>query len=80
MNKMFCFDCGIKFEGDATDLYETGDRVMIVPFCKKCAIKNKLSWKPCMMCGGKITQVRKAFFKCLDCNAEMVACEEDMRA
>lgn len=37
-------------------------------------------WKPCFMCEGEIMQERKAFFKCLECGAEIVACEEDMRA
>lgn len=36
-------------------------------------------WRPCMMCGGEITQVRKALFTCLKCNAEIIADEEDMR-
>lgn len=37
------------------------------------------SWRPCMMCGGEIIQVRKALFTCLKCNAEIIADEEDMR-
>ncbi len=37
------------------------------------------NWKPCLICGGDITQVRKALFTCLNCNQEYVAVEEDMR-
>ena len=37
------------------------------------------TWKPCMVCGGTITQVRKALFTCLKCNQEYIADEQDMR-
>ena len=37
------------------------------------------NWKSCLMCGGTITQVRKALFTCLNCNQEYIADEEDMR-
>ena len=37
------------------------------------------TWKPCMRCGGNITQVRKALFTCLNCNQEYIADEEDMK-
>jgi len=37
---MFCFDCGIKFKGTMEDMYETGNGVMIVPFCPKCSPKS----------------------------------------
>ena len=37
------------------------------------------TWKPCLFCGGKVIQVRKALFTCLNCNQEFIAVEEDMR-
>ena len=37
------------------------------------------TWRPCLMCGGEVTQVRKALFTCLKCNAEFISAEEDMR-
>jgi len=37
MVKMFCFDCGIKFDGGVDDLYKTGDGHMTIPFCDKCS-------------------------------------------
>ena len=37
------------------------------------------TWKCCMMCGGNITQVRKALFTCLNCDQEYIADEKDMR-
>jgi len=37
------------------------------------------TWKPCLFCGGGITQVRKALFTCENCNKEYIADEEDMR-
>ena len=43
-------------------------------------ISNDDSWKPCMICGGTITQVRKALFTCLNCDQEYIADEEDMRS
>ncbi len=42
-------------------------------------ISNDDSWKPCIICGGTITQVRKALFTCLNCDQEYIADEEDMR-
>ena len=42
-------------------------------------ISNDDTWKSCIMCGGQITQVRKALFTCLKCNQEYIADEEDMR-
>ena len=42
-------------------------------------ISNDDSWKPCMICGGELTQVRKALFTCLKCDQEYIADEEDMR-
>ena len=43
-------------------------------------ISNDDSWKPCMICGGELTQVRKALFTCLKCDQEYIADEEDMRS
>lgn len=37
------------------------------------------TWKPCIRCGGVITQVRKSLFTCLDCGQEYIATEGDMR-
>lgn len=37
------------------------------------------TWKPCLFCGGQLTQVRKALFTCLFCNMEYIADEGDMR-
>lgn len=37
------------------------------------------TWKSCIICGGELTQVRKALFSCLKCNQEYIADEEDMR-
>ncbi len=37
------------------------------------------TWKPCILCGGELTQVRKALFTCLKCNQEFIADEKDMR-
>lgn len=37
-------------------------------------------WKPCIACGGEMTQVRKALFTCLKCGQEYVADEGDMLA
>lgn len=38
------------------------------------------NWKPCIICDGELTQVRKALFTCLKCNQEYIADEEDMRS
>lgn len=40
---------------------------------------SKDTWRPCMYCGGEITQIRKAFFTCLKCNQEYIGDEKDMR-
>ncbi len=37
------------------------------------------TWRPCLFCGGELTQVRKALWTCLNCNQEYIADEEDMR-
>ena len=37
------------------------------------------TWKPCMICNGNLTQVRKALFTCLECGQEYIADEQDMR-
>jgi len=37
------------------------------------------TWKPCIFCGGELTQVRKALFICLKCNQEYIADEADLR-
>ena len=37
------------------------------------------TWRSCFVCGGEITQIRKARFSCLNCNQEFIADEEDMR-
>jgi predicted RNA-binding Zn-ribbon protein involved in translation (DUF1610 family) len=36
------------------------------------------SWKPCIMCGGELIQLRKAFFKCINCGQEYIADDMDM--
>ncbi len=41
--------------------------------------KDDLSWKPCILCGAELTQVRKAFFECINCKQGYIADEEDMR-
>ncbi len=40
---------------------------------------DDFNWKPCIKCGAELTQVRKAFFQCIDCKQEYIADEEDMR-
>lgn len=37
------------------------------------------TWRPCLMCGGELTQIRKALFSCLECGQEIIADEKDMR-
>ena len=37
------------------------------------------SWKPCLFCGGRLIQIRKALFTCEKCNQEYIADEEDMK-
>jgi len=51
---------------------------------KKCPkeileVSKDDSWKSCIICGGELTQVRKALFTCLKCNQEYIADEKDMR-
>jgi len=41
--------------------------------------KELPTWKPCLICGGELLQIRKALFTCLKCNQEYIADEEDMR-
>lgn len=36
-------------------------------------------WKPCIICKGKLIQVRKALFTCSNCNQEYIADEGDMK-
>ena len=42
-------------------------------------VQEKDEWKPCIKCGGELTQERKAFFVCVNCNQEYIADEEDMK-
>ncbi len=37
------------------------------------------NWKPCIKCGGELTQERKAFFVCINCKQEYIADEGDMK-
>lgn len=37
------------------------------------------TWKPCILCGGELTQIRKALFSCMRCNQEFIADEGDIR-
>lgn len=37
------------------------------------------NWKPCLICKGKLIQIRKALFSCESCNMEYIADEGDMR-
>ena len=41
--------------------------------------EDDLNWKDCPFCGGEITQVRKAFFECINCKQGIIADEEDMK-
>ncbi len=41
--------------------------------------EDDYQWKPCMFCGGEITQIRNAFFKCINCDQEYISDEEDMK-
>ena len=49
MSYMFCFECGIKFDGgvrDLYDIYDIADGHMKVPFCKEHSLNlNKESLK-----------------------------------
>lgn len=40
---------------------------------------DSATWKPCIICGGELIQVRKALFSCLRCSQEIIADEEDMK-
>ncbi len=40
---------------------------------------NDFDWKPCLRCGGEITQEREAFFRCINCKQEYISTKEDMR-
>lgn len=40
MSYMFCYECGVKFDGGVDDIYATKDRNMSpmnVPLCPKCS-------------------------------------------
>ena len=41
--------------------------------------EDDLNWKPCIKCGGELTQERKALFICVSCKQEYIADEEDMK-
>lgn len=41
--------------------------------------EDDFNWKDCPFCGGEITQIRKAFFECINCKQGIIADEEDMR-
>lgn len=41
--------------------------------------EDDLNWKPCLFCGGELTQKRKAFFECINCDQTYIADEEDMK-
>ncbi len=41
--------------------------------------EDDFNWKNCPLCGGEITQIRKAFFECISCKQGFIADEEDMR-
>ena len=41
--------------------------------------EDDLNWKPCLFCGGELTQKRKAFFECINCKQGFIADEEDMK-
>ena len=40
-------------------------------------VKN--NWKPCILCGGEIMQVREAFFRCVNCRQDYIADLNDMK-
>lgn len=42
-------------------------------------VNKKDEWKPCIKCGGELTQERKAFFVCINCKQEYIADEEDLK-
>ena len=41
--------------------------------------QDDFNWKPCLRCGGELTQERKAFFVCVNCKQEYIGVEEDMK-
>ncbi len=41
--------------------------------------EDDFNWKSCIICGGELTQKRKAFFVCVNCKQEYIADEEDMK-
>ena len=41
--------------------------------------EDDTQWKPCLFCGGELTQERKAFFVCINCKQRYIADEEDMK-
>lgn len=43
-------------------------------------VSDDQTWRPCLRCGkDSLIQVRKAFWTCQNCNAELIGDEEDMR-
>ena len=36
-------------------------------------------WRPCLICFGKVNQIRKAFFECESCGQNYIAEETDMK-
>ena len=42
-------------------------------------LSNDDTWRSCLFCNGRLTQVRKALFTCEKCNKEYIGDEEDMR-
>ncbi len=36
-------------------------------------------WRPCLVCFGKVNQIRKAFFECENCKQSYIAEETDMK-
>ncbi len=41
--------------------------------------EDDFNWESCIICGGELTQERKAFFVCVNCKQEYIADEEDMK-
>jgi len=41
-------------------------------------VSKKDNWIPCLICKGELNQLRKAFFKCINCGQEYIADEDDM--
>lgn len=42
-------------------------------------VSNDDTWRKCLCCKGRLTQIRKALFTCEGCNQEYIAEEKDMR-